>query len=357
MKKKNILVGLLLGVGMFSCIDIVPTNTYANNLHINILATNSEETFKITNVNLRKKIINLLGKDNNYVLSAEDFLNSPFYTANQETGKVERKCLDLSYSNITDISELSKFSLPDSLVAIDLSGNNITNENLEGIISYINNNTKILKVNLSFNHIDLDSLGEILDDTRLLFGIQNLDFNSSHMYLYDEVKNAKYYIRSTDPIYMSFNFKFNSSAYTYRENQIKNVFTDLGEYEFNIANPPNSETGYFYGVDIHEMCKVFTANIKPTFSIERKSLFNLTEENIEISGILGNYSIVINNASTSTAGLQDVLVIITAGETTRNIILKFNVVDTTIPTITLTPSNTNIIYWRKNRSFIEPTLW
>jgi len=102
------------------------------------------------------------------------------------------------------------------------------------------------------------------------------------------------------------------------------------------------------------MCKVFTASIKSTFSIERKSLFNLPLENVEINGILGDYSLIINNAPTSVAGIQTVLVVITAGNTTRAIPLQFNVVDTTIPTITLSPNNTNVIYWRKNRSFVDP---
>ena len=192
MKKKHLIQSLILGLSLFGSIfgiQSTKSTIYA-----------ADTTAKIYNSNLQSALCRTLDKNSGSTLYYGDFLNNAKYIPDGETGKIEKRCIDLSYSQVTDIIGLIQFDLPDTCVAIDLSGNNITNDNLKKIvntlkltkadISYtlkegdsgynkdeekkiaINEdwNTQILKVNLNNNNIDLDTLDEsILNDNRNSF--------------------------------------------------------------------------------------------------------------------------------------------------------------------------------------------
>jgi len=399
MGKKNIIKGLFLGLAI--CSSLFAVNNFIeyktnNSTTIQSVYAASKEV-GVTDINLRTALCRNLGKSINEKLYVDDFMKAPAFNEDPDTGKVEKKSLDLSYSNITDITELVQFEFPTTLVAIDLTGNNITNEILDKITTTLNLSTtdekviikedptdeeevgreitiradlknQIIKVKLNLNHINLDELASSqLNDERFIYAIQNLDLTENKMYLFDEVKNAKYYIRSHDENYLSFNFFHNPyiddqgtkhGKYNHVLNAITPLITidKLGEYQFNIANPPNSESGYFYGVEVHEDLKVFTAEIEQGFYVERRApIFPLKQSNIIVNGLLGDVDIEIRDTKINNIGMQDVIIIITNIEDTRILTLQFEVRDTTAPIITLEPNNTNIIYWRQNKTFDAST--
>ncbi len=353
------------------------SSVLADNLYVNKLK-NSEEVI-ISNTKLRNAICNLLGKTYDSKLYSDDFLNHEDYKVNkiidENTGiekiSAKKTYLDLSNSGINNITELCQFEFPETLVAIDLSNNQISNNDLIDIANFLTLNksqkniifndnelpintdfdTQILKINLSFNNLDLNTVD--LNNTKLIFGIQN--FNSdNYISIYDDIKNAKYYIRESDSFYLAFNFKYNYNTLTYKYNTISNLInsTSYGEYEFEIASPMASETSYFNGLSHKKNCVYVSANIKNDFIIERTSIFNLQPTDIEIIGLLGDYSIKIFNASTSQAGINYCAIQLTYNNSTKNLSLPFVVVDTTKPTINLLGYST--MYWQQFKSFVDP---
>lgn len=400
MGKNKFFKGVLLGLAI--CGSIFAVNDYIerpidNSTYIQSVFASSKEAI-VNDTNLRTAICKNLGKSVNETLYIDDFMKAKAFNENPEKdNKIEKRSLDFSYSNITDITELIQFQLPSTLVAIDLTGNNITNYDLAKITAILNLSTadekiivkqnpedekevgreiiiranlrdQILKVKLNLNHIDFSTLNESqLINERFIYAIQNLDIKNNKMYLFNEVKNAQYYIRSNDENYLSFNFYYNSyidehgkkyGKYEHVLNTITPLITQdkLGEYEFNVANPPNSESGYFYGAEIHEKLKVFTAEIEPGFFVERRSpIFPLKSNNIVINGLLGDVNINIHDTKINTTGIKDVNVEIINIDTSRTITLQFEVKDTIAPVITLEPNNTNILYWRQNKIFDAST--
>lgn len=401
MGKNNFLKGTILGLAI--CGSLFAVNNYIENTshydsqYVQSVYAASTEAI-VNDTNLRTAICKNLGKSVNETLYIDDFMKAKAFNENPEKDNaIEKRSLDFSYSNITDITELIQFQLPSTLVAIDLTGNNITNYDLAKITAILNLSTadekiivkqnpedekeegreiiiranlrnQILKVKLNLNHIDLSTLNESqLINERFIYAIQNLDIKNNKMYLFDEVKDAKYYIRSNDENYLSFNFFHNPQVNDNGEkegryqpvlNQVTPLITEdkLGEYQFNIANPPITESGYFYGAEIHEDLKVFTAEIEPGFFVERRSpIFPLKANNIIINGLLGDVDISIHDTKINTTGIKDVNVEVTNIDTTRIIKLQFEVKDTIAPVITLEPNNTNIIYWRQNKIFDAST--
>ena len=382
MKKKHLIKSLILGLALFGSIfgiSSTKSTIYAD-----------DTTAQIYNSHLQSALCQALDKVPGSALYYGDFLNNAKYIPDGETGNIEKRCIDLSNSKVTDILEIIQFDLPDTCVALDLSGNNITNDNLKKIVDTlkltkadstytlkegdagyrqgeekkiaINEdwNTQILKVNLNNNNLDLDSLDEsILNDTRFIFGIQNFTPNPTEMYTLDEVKNARYCFKSTDHNYIGTSLYYNESNTFFQDDgKVYKLFdeTKLGEYKIHIGPLTDSPTGYFNNMSSFDYdLKVFTAKIDDSFWIERKSFFNLTSDKIIINGLLGDVKLKIKDAPTSQIGLIDVLVEITNIDTSRYVTLQFLVKDTIAPVINLKPYNSNILYWRQNKEFNKDT--
>lgn len=396
MRKGNIIKGTLLGLAICGSF-FASTYNYQTSTDLNIYPRNNIQVYAssdeviLQDTNLKSAICRNLGKNINDKLYSDDFLNASAYNPDPNTSKIERRCIDLSNSNIKDIKELLQFELPATLVAIDLSGNKLNNEDITKINNLLsltltdskyifdpnpsNNsdqdiieipirtdwNTQILKVNLNNNNINLSSLTQSeLNNTKFIYGIQNLNLHTSGMNLYDEVKDIKYYFKSSDHVYLGTTYSYHGVGGinpTFKDNQISPLIpaNAVGEYQITINNAGNSETGYFYNMpSFQKSFKVFTAEIESTFSVERKNLLSLRPENIIINGLLGDTDLNIKDASTNSIGMQDVNIVVTNGNDTRAVTLKFLVKDTVIPTISLSPNNTNIIYWRQNKEFIDP---
>ena len=387
---KMLAVGTLCGAMFCVCPNTISTNqnVYAKMYVNKLLGTNTE--VKIENSALHKRICELLGKETDSKLYSNDFVNSDDYkelkTTDTETGiekiTARKTWLDLSNSGITNIIELCQFEFPSTLVAIDLSGNNITNEDIPNLNTFVSSNTStpivigettlepksdfkniIKKINLSFNNIDLNSLStENLNNTKYLFGVQNLDVANNSLVLKSELSNAKYYIRTEDDIYLSYNFYYNDTRYIYTQNSITNLNEKpCGDFKIEIANPPSSESGYFYGLNHTLSFTMFDIKIKDSFVIERKQMFNLNINtnnpltmDIEIDGLDLNKTTIEPPPSTSTAvaGISYTTLKVNYGTLSKSVSLPFKVIDTIKPEIKLKGYPT--VYWRQNREWIDP---
>lgn len=396
MKKGTIIKGVILGLAICGSTFIINSNSFSPTNSIHSVYADTREV-AITDAKLKSAICRNLGKNVNDKLYSDEFLKATDYNPDPETTKINRRCIDLSNSGVTDIKELLQFELPESLVAIDLSDNNLTNDDIKNIdnllaltttdIEYTydkdpDNNivdddivkipirtdwdTQILKVNLNNNNIDLDALStEELSNPKFIYGIQNINLHPSGMNLYDEVKDIKYYFKESpsdnDHVYIASSYIYNQHKVddniSFKPNQILPLINPdkLGEYEIYIGNPKDTETGYFHSIPAYEVSfKVFTAEINSSYSVERKAMFNLQPSDVIITGLNGDVDKDIKDASTNTIGLKDVNVVITNIDTSRNVSLQFLVKDTIAPTISLIPNNTNVIYWRQNKEFVDP---
>ena len=387
---KMLAVGTLCGAMFCMCPNTISTNqnVYAEMYVNKLLGANTE--VKIENSALHKRICELLGKDTNSRLYSKDFINSDDYkeikTTDSETGiekiTAKKTWLDLSNSGITNILELCQFEFPSTLVAIDLSGNNISNTDIENLNTFVSSDSStpiiigettlepqsdfkniIKKINLSFNNIDLSSLSaENLSNATYLFGVQNLEITNNSLVLKNELSNAKYYIRSEDDLYLSYNFYYNDTRYTYTQNSISNLNEKpCGDFKIEIANPPLSESGYFYGLNHTISFTMFDIRIKDSFSVERKQLFSInvdvknpTTLDIEIDGLdLSKTSIELPpKTSTAIAGTSYTTLKVNYGTLSKSVSLPFKVIDTIKPEIKLKGYPT--VYWRQNREWIDP---
>jgi len=166
----------------------------------------------------------ILGKKSNEHFYADDFLIhekfKPITITDEESGISTTTAmnyqLDLSNTGTKDIRELAQFKFPETLQAINLSGNNITQKDMENIDWLLNTkndqsfalleniqmvsrsdfSSLILKVNLNNNELDLNKLGNTyLDNTKYIFGFQNLgSIDRTGLVKSGEI-NPSYYIR------------------------------------------------------------------------------------------------------------------------------------------------------------------
>lgn len=388
MKKifKTFCIALLCGLSLFQVgltqKEITLAKPYS---YVNKLQGGSEVV--LTNSNLRNQICKLLGKTSNSKLYSEDFLTSDNFkattTTNPDTGLSETTALtnylDLSYLNIKDLIELCQFEFPQTLNGINLMGNKITNEDLPNLVKFLSLNKAmgtiavgeqtykirsnfdeiIKKINLNYNQIDLNTTSsEFLANDKLLFGLQNLD-ETYNLCLPEEQSNLKYYIRTNDENYLSYNFYFNNSRQPLSINTIKSLDTSvLGDYKIEIAGTPNSTSGYFHGLNISKEFTLFTLKIKDTFRVERKALFDLDVSengtNYILNGIGRNVCTLelTPRTNTDTAGTGHTAVKITYAGKTRTVSLPFVIVDTVNPEIKLEGYST--MYWRQFKEWKDP---
>lgn len=383
--KKSILAGCMIACSLL-CTNIADKKCEPSYAYVNVLR--GESTITIANNNLKKRICSLLGKGINDNLYANDFMENDNYkpttTTNEETGvsttTANRCYLDLSNAGLSDISELAYFQFPETLVAIDLSGNNLTKDNLtqlqnllnleeESIITYneveitskSNFKDNIKKVNLSFNKIDLENVDTTtLSNTKLLFGFQNLEIDTSGLVLKNDLANVKYYIRTEDILYLTYNVFWNGARYNYTENAITNFNNyPCGLFKIEIANLPSTATGYFYGLQSTTTFTMYDIYIKSDFKVERKNLFNLKVDptspkgmDIIIEGLDDDVKIRYTDPQTNIIGTSYVNLIVEYNDEIFPVSLPFTVVDTTAPTITL--KGYEKMYWKQNKSWVDP---
>lgn len=386
---KTLTAGLLLGtaiIGMPICHEIYRdiTPAYA---YVNTIKGVSEVT--VYNSALRTRLLSLLGKSNSDKLYSNDFILNDNYkvqtTVDSATGITKtyatRSYLDLSNAGIQDIRELAKFELPETLVAIDMAGNNLDNDQLLALENFLTTSvgteitfgdtsfnsltdfgTTIKKINLSYNQIDLDNVSVAsLNNSKLLYGIQKVDFDASGLILLKDIEDAKYYIRYDDDLYLSYNFYYNGTRYNYTQNAITSLTSKpCGDFKIEIANPPSSESGYFYGMTKSLEFTIYNIYIKSDFKIERKQMFNLnvntsnpTNMDIVIDGlVINNCQITYLDPQTNVAGTSHVSLRLSYNNITTTIVLPFKVVDTIPPEIKL--KGYAKMYWRQNKAWTDP---
>lgn len=390
------------------------------------VSASESKTIIIYNENLRNAIRDILDKENDESLYSDDFLKSEKFksttTINPETGvsttTAENYQLDLSNTNVKDIRELCQFEFPSTLQAINLSGNNINNSHLNNILSLIDSksqsynseenkytqnyitildenfqirtdfNTLIKKINLNDNDIDLNTISsDILNDSRIIFGVQKLSLlDSSGLTLKGE-QSPKYYIKNDDYHYLSFylnnenaiNNDLNNPNPQYGKvnlitNEICDLITDLeGIYILNISSLKNTSTAYFTNYSLKKKFILFSAKIKDDFTVERGHMLNLHTVNnhitstsyLEISGLgpFNSFTIddytspdttVITKTDPENLYLHETYVTISKNEFTRTIPLKFTVVDKIKPVII--SKDGDYIYSSQNKEFKDPEI-
>lgn len=391
---KTLTAGILIGSAMLCTNTLISTNTQKLNIQASafVLRGTSQEV-KLSNNALKQRLLELLDKNTNDKLYADDFLQNEHYKTTQTTDEItnittysaQRTYLDLSNCGITDLSELTYFEFPQTLVAIDLSGNNITNENLENISNFLNlqeNDTlvynettitskcdfsnQIKKVNITHNNIDLDTASTYLSNTKLLFGIQNIDTNTDGLIKKSDLEDVKYYIRAEDSLYLSYNFYYNQTKendgrYSYTPNKVTNLLSKpCGDFKINISHIPSSTSSYFNGLDITNSFTAFDISIKPTFVVERKSMVslnvdtnNISDMDILIDGLdYKDLSITYTDTRTDSIGTSNINLILNYRDSITFVILPLTIIDTTAPTITL--KGYQKMYWKQNKDWKDP---
>lgn len=340
----------------------------------------------IHNEKLKSAIYTLLGKEETDKLYSDDFLVHDNYKTREETDPdtditrlvSNKNCLDLSGTGVTDITDLVQFEFPETLQAIDLSDNNMTNTDISKLANFLNLNTEsnpivigentleirsnfdniIKKVNLLFNKLNLSTLDvNHLTNSKIIYGIQNLnEIDSSGIITSDEIE-AEYYINSNDCHYFSFSFLNPLGENTHKHDAVYDLVDDseFGEFSISIQSIPNSETNYFNGFSKSYNFRQISIAIDDNFSVERKSLFELPIDQVKIKGVDTTdpyFNITYRNASTNEVGTSSVLVTLDLGYTKRTFALDFNVVDTTKPVLSL--KGQSVMYLSKNREFVDP---
>lgn len=365
-----------------------------------IVISASHKRVTIQNSTLESALRKLLGKGDSDYFYEDDFLKNinfaPVITEQETTAPTYQ--IDLSNTGVKNITELSKFALPDTLKGINLSGNGITNEDLSGIVTLLNANTSstiiigsgetqetitpacdfstiIKKVNLNNNNIDLSKTSSTyLNNTKLLFFIQN--FNEIHSSGF--VKNGEiqpmYYIRSDsatgaqtiigDEHYMSLGITFEYSVHegkkvklTYNTptylldfsaNNIGVSEQENGMASISVISLRNTETAYFSGYGFTKEITLFDVSIDSHFTVERLSLLDLkldknnqltSDSPITIKGFGDSLKINYNSPNTNKITRSDYknevnITIIYDGKK-RTVSQEFTVVDTIPPVIKL----------------------
>lgn len=303
---------------------IINAQEYTTTTQSQTIRAGSAVTIK--DENLAKKLQSILNKSS---FNSLDFMTHDYNGI--EEGKGTLLTLDLKNAGITDIIELCQFQFPDTLEAIDLSNNKITNENLSNLVLLLNSDTTeenktievdhtpenledekttyicqsnfkslIKKVNLNNNQINLSTINNTyLNNSKLIFGIQQFGKVDKSGLVIREDMNPMYYIRSDSPgvtgdehylaYSISFQYSIPSQLITLKQDDPTMLF-DLSEYpsaygkmSISIASPNNIEANKNYFKDFSFSTEFLLINIelpynsttKEGFSVERKSLLNL----------------------------------------------------------------------------------
>lgn len=357
--------------------NITPTNAIStidrysfNESYTNVLRGETD-TVTLTNPVLEARLRTILGIESNEPLRVNSMITSVKFQG--------KNCLDLSNTGITDIRELCQFMWPDTLVAINLASNGITNSDLNNISSFMSATTgttftmgtgenaktistvsdissTLLQVNLCFNNFDLSALSSSdLNNEKYLWGVQRLSYlDSTKLILNNELSANKvlYYFRDSDYNYLSPVLKRNGSDKGFTP-RVVSGFTDdgiLGEIDIKIGGVTTSATGYYSGWSVSENFSVFTISLKNTLTVERKDPFPNITDKVLLSPEISASVKIIGNPNTKEIGANTVNVRVTASNgLTRVVPLQYTVVDTTAPVLKLVGPQT--IYWSRNTNF------
>ena len=358
--------------------------------------------FSIQDQALKTKLMTLLDKEKNS-FNKDDFLNSTIYN-NDESPKV---CIDLSNSNITDITELAKFSFPATLNYINLAGNNITTEEFTKIQKVLNaskddelyyyndplddNKDIIVKsetsmltqfhtINIAFNQIDLTDT--LINDSNnhyltrhYIFGVQKFDPLQNGTILTIDETDAVIYIdndENKDRNHITFNVtvekQCNSNDTTainknYADNKIIKIadLNYLGRYTITFTSDEQVNVytpfiGWTHSINFILIKPYFKPNTPDGYQVERLSNFSIPKDDIIIDGITYLEILDKNNdsgASTKHVGLNYAPIILKVKDfPSKTIIIPYNVVDTQAPVLTLIGAG--VILWKQNVTWTDP---
>lgn len=380
-----------------------------------IVLSASHTRVEIKNENLRTALRAILGKSSTEPFFEDDFLTNDNFkpVTDETTGKTTAPTyqINLSDSGVTDIRELAKFALPETLKGINLAGNNIKTSDLDKILTLINAKPStpiiiessvfgqedttitpacdfsniIRKVNLNNNKIDLENISTTyLNENRLLFGIQNFgNIDSSGLVRNGEMK-PMYYIRSDsadgtgDEHYISFSTVFEySTEINSAVPKTYNIPTELldfsrfteqfGHISISAVSVQNTDTAYFAGYGFTKDFYLFDIKTKEDFWVERLSLLNLQIDNngkltsqskLDIKGFGNSNNLTIAYSSPSTSRITKegsdpnvVSVTLNYKGKVRTVPVEFVVKDTIAPVIKLKGSN--YVYSSRGKRYID----
>lgn len=400
----NFWKNLILSLTLFASIDGIQTaNNFSNENYtaIHKVANTTPQIYSgkiletrdlgqevhITNTSLHDAICDLLGKEKTEKIFSKDFLEHPDYKATIPDGEMipraNKNCLNLSGTGVKDITELIQFEFPETLQAIDLSNNGITNSDIPKLANFItlstesepivigentfavhsNFSTIINKINLNDNQIDLTTLDSAAKNiTKFIYGFQFLP--NTNIMKPESIK-SHYLIRPNDSIYLSFHLIIDGIEFNLKEDKVSSVIKPLtddiyhGEYEIKIDSIPSSETAYFKNYSKSSKFLLYdiklqddkTITTDKTFKIERNKPFIINTKLIEFYGLTAT-KITHFDYPTSSCGIFDFEITVESGVKNYKIPLKYTVVDTIAPEIILIGDE--VLYCRKNNTFEDP---
>lgn len=395
MKFKNILATTFLCATLLSpTIGIIKTDnskpTYnisaQSKEYINIIKStpNTGKLFTISDSALANRMMLLLGKtknefNTNDLIEHEDYkvietqVGTETKIIDEEEVEVpiyeysaNKTCLDLSNSNITNITELCQFVWPKTLTSIDLSKNNINNSHINDFVNFLNfssdspkitiNNKSVsinsdiseyvTTLNLNLNNIDLKTVtADNLNNTKIIYGIQKFE---NVVYAKDPTNNtimpSMYYLKPTDFSHLNISLSVNNVTKPLELDKV-NLFSDFGygDYKITVSKATNGNIANISEALEQSYLNVY---IKNTFSIERKSLFDISTNDIVIEGLTEGYTITPGKASTKDTGLNHVKITFNTNTKSWTSTLTFTVKDTKAPTLQLKGGET--IYLQAN---------
>ena len=371
------------------------------------LQTNAHTKVTIENKSLDTALRTLLGKSAQDNFYADDFMTNDNYKPTTvtdpdtliETTTALNYSLDLSGTGVTDIRELVKFQWPSTLQGVNLSNNNLTNDNLASINEFLNltiDSTLILgettytslsdfsgivkKVNLNGNALDISTIDSMyLENEKLIFGIQGLNKIDASTFVKTGEITPMYYIRHSDESYLTFSFYYDectnsegklnlvygtpTNLFDYCQN---NYNSSYGWYNLTVSSVPLSETAYFNNYNYCRGFTLFNLELDSSFVVEKMSLFDLKvssdgeilqDSPLKLEGFGNNSSVNISYANASTNHITSehyknhVIITLEKDGNSRVVVLEFVVRDTISPVIVLNGSN--YVCSRVNRDYVE----
>jgi len=410
MKNRKILILLSMFIFniIFICASAMLLSSQPKTPEV-VLAESQRYEITIHNEYLNNALRKVLNKSSSEKFYSDDFLtNEKFKPTTTDvngtpTITAQNYQLDLSNTNVNNIIELVQFEFPETLQGINLAGNNIIKSDLDNINNFLNSkkantsiqigdfdfpirsdfNTIIKKINLNNNKINLMELTDsfLTENTKLIYGIQNIDnIHPSGLVLDGEV-NPCYFIRQNDDENIfTYTFKYalstaNDSNISLAYDKPVELLSDLkklydsntDKISLNIKSVPNSPTAYFTNYEFDIEFTNFTIRIDENFTAQRKSLLDLkTDSNhkllsdspILISGFGDNSGIKVEyfNATTNqitTANHKNYVNITIKNESQeRTVLVEFKVVDTIKPKIFL--KGTQYAFSSINKEYNDP---
>lgn len=345
--------------------------------YINTLMGDNDEV-KLSNPVLENRLRTLLSTPAEEKLKVNSIITNPKYYNESDPTNAERNCLDLSGTGIRDLTELSQFTWPETLVAINMAGNGLTNDDFSRLQTFVgytagtkinlgtatepkeitvasNLGSIIKSVNLCFNDLDLTALStSTLNNEKYIYGVQGIShLDDTKLILNSELDKTKYYFRQNDLNFISPLLKRNGVSLSYTIGTLKG-FTDdgiLGEIESTIGGVTSSTSGYYHGWSETEGFSAFVISSSKDIVVERKSPFSIPSDTIiNISPEISATYQVIGNPETRTIGEKTLNIRVNASNgLSRVVSLKYYVKDTTAPVLQLVGAKT--IYWSKNKAF------